>query len=384
MRYVTILGSTGSIGTQALEVIEQHPEELVVYALVANNSVELLIEQALKFRPKVVAIGNVAHEKHLKKALKGEDIEVVAGDEAIKEVAGDLNADIVLTAMVGFAGLAPTIEAIKAGKIIALANKETLVVAGELIIKLCREHRAILLPVDSEHSAIYQSLVGEQHKEVSKIYLTASGGPFLDTPREELSNVKAEDALKHPNWVMGPKVTIDSATLMNKGLEMIEAYHLFNIPPSQIEVLVHRQSIIHSMVGYKDGSIKAQLSLPDMRLPIAYALLYPKRLQGNTPLPTIEQMNQLTFEAPRTNDFPCLQLAYDALEMGGNATCVLNAANEIAVERFLREEISFTDIPRVVRYALETAPARGTSTLDALIDSNKHARSIARAWHSGI
>lgn len=384
MRSVTILGSTGSIGTQALEVVEQHSDQLRVHALVANNSVEALVEQARKFSPRIVAIGNKAHEKELKKALKGLDIEVQAGREAIVELAGSIDADMVLTAMVGFAGLEPTISAIESGRTIALANKETLVVAGELIKQLCRQHGSMILPVDSEHSAIYQCLQGEQMSAVEKIYLTASGGPFVDIPKEALREVTPEMALKHPNWQMGRKVTIDSATMMNKGLEMIEAHHLFNVPPSAIEVVVHRQSIIHSMVGYRDGSIKAQLSYPDMRHPIAYALLYPQRLEGARPLLTVEQMSRLTLEAPRRDAFPCLSLAYDALDRGGTCPCTMNAANEVAVERFLQGQIRFTDIPRIIQHTMEVAPERNASSLAILAEADSQARSIAQAWHEGI
>ncbi len=384
MRKVTILGSTGSIGTQALQVIERHPDELGVYALVANNSIELLVEQARKFRPEVVAIGNEKLAKELKKVLKGDPIEVVAGREEIIDLAASVEADVVLTAMVGFAGLEPTISAIKTGRSIALANKETLVVAGDLIKQLCKEHTSMILPVDSEHSAIFQCLVGEQMKEVEKIYLTASGGPFVDMPTEMLSQVKAEDALKHPNWSMGTKVTIDSATMMNKGLEMIEAHHLFNIAAEDIEVVVHRQSIVHSMVGYRDGSVKAQLSYPDMRHPIAYALLYPHRYEGHQALLKIEDMAKLTFEPPRRDAFPCLDLAYEALHRGGTSPCTMNAANEVAVQRFLKGQIAFTDIPKVIRYTMDKAPERNASNLALLQDADQVARDIAQAWYDGL
>lgn len=384
MKKITILGSTGSIGTQALEVVARHSDELSVYALVANNSIDLLCEQALTFRPQVVGIGNKAHEKELKKRLKGEGIEVVAGEEAIIQLAGSVEADMVLAAMVGFAGLAPTISAIESGRTIALANKETLVVAGDLVKELCREHKAMLIPVDSEHSAIYQCLVGEPLKAVEKIYLTASGGPFVDTPKEALREVTPEQALAHPNWHMGAKVTIDSASMMNKGLEMIEACHLFNVQPSQIEVVVHRQSIVHSMVGYVDGSIKAQLSYPDMRYPIAYALLFPNRKEGIRPLLSISEMSQLTFEAPRIDDFPCLGLAYEALERGGTVPCTMNAANEVAVERFLSGQIHFTDIPRIIKHTMDVAPERNAGSLSLLREADSQARSIARAWYEGI
>lgn len=384
MKRVTILGSTGSIGTQALEVVEQHPDELQVYALVANNSIDALVDQTLKFKPAVVAVGNKEHEKELKKRLKGTDIEVRAGREAVIDLAGSIEADVVLAAMVGFAGLEPTISAIGSGRAIALANKETLVVAGELIKRLCREHQSLILPVDSEHSAIYQCLQGEQMSAVERIYLTASGGPFVDMPAAQLAEVTPEMALKHPNWSMGPKVTIDSATMMNKGLEMIEAHHLFNVAPKDIEVVVHRQSIIHSMVGYRDGSIKAQLSYPDMRHPIAYALLYPQRLEGARPLLSVEQMGSLTMEAPRREDFPCLELAYEALERGGTCPCTMNAANEVAVHRFLKGQIRFTDIPKVIKYAMDVAPERNATNLALLREADMQARTIAQAWHAGI
>lgn len=378
------MGSTGSIGTQALEVVDKHPEELEVFALVANNSVDALVAQALKFKPSVVAVGNKDHEKTLKKSLKGSGIEVLAGREAVIELAGSVEADVVLAAMVGFAGLEPTIRAIESGRVIALANKETLVVAGDLIKRLCREHQSVILPVDSEHSAIYQCLQGEQMSAVERIYLTASGGPFVDMPSEQLSEVTPEMALKHPNWSMGTKVTIDSATMMNKGLEMIEVHHLFNVAPKDIEVVVHRQSIIHSMVGYRDGSIKAQLSYPDMRYPIAYALLYPHRLEGIRPLLGVSEMGSLTMESPRKADFPCLSLAYEAIERGGTCPCTLNAANEVAVRRFLEGQIRFTDIPKVVKYTMDVAPERRANSLAVLREADTQARAIAQGWHPGI
>lgn len=381
---VTILGSTGSIGTQTLDIIRRHPEELKVQALVCNSSADLLIEQALEFRPKEVVIAQKEYFKQVKKALSDTDIIVRQGNEEVCLVAGSVDTDIVVAAMVGFAGLAPTMAAIECGHTIALANKETLVVAGELICDMCRKSGSVILPVDSEHSAIFQCLVGERMKEAKRIYLTASGGPFVDYTSEQLEEARPEDALKHPNWSMGNKVTIDSATLMNKGLEMIEAHYLFNVEPKDIQILVHRQSIIHSMVGYNDGSIKAHLALPDMRLPIAYALLFPKRLESATALPELEDMASLTFEHPRMDAFPCLQIAYDALEMGGTATCTMNAANEIAVQRFLKNEIKFTDIPQVIRYTMDKAPQRSASSLTILEEADRHARELAMAWHSGI
>lgn len=381
---VTILGSTGSIGTQTLDVIRRHPDNLQVEALVCNSSADLLIDQALEFHPREVVIVQKEAYKKVKKALKDTNIIVRQGEEEVSLVAGSMNTEIVVTAMVGFAGLAPTIAAINAGHTIALANKETLVVAGELIYNLCRKSGSVILPVDSEHSAIFQCLVGERHKETKRIYLTASGGPFVDHTIDQLKDVQPEDALKHPKWNMGHKVTIDSATLMNKGLEMIEAHYLFKVDPKDIEIVVHRQSIIHSMVGYNDGSIKAQLALPDMRLPIAYALLFPHRFEGATPLPKISDIASLTFEEPRKDAFPCLGLAYEALEMGGTATCTMNAANEIAVQRFLNNEIRFTDIPRIIRYVMDTAPQRSASSLAVLEEADRHARGLARAWHPNI
>lgn len=379
-RTVTILGSTGSIGTQALDIIRQHPDELQVYALVCDRNIELLAEQARAFCPRVVVINDLSRYKDLKRLLKDTDVEVRCGAEAVVETAGDVGADMVLTAMVGFAGLAPTIRAIKNNRMIALANKETLVVGGELITRLAKEHSAIILPVDSEHSAIYQCLVGERIPDARRIYLTASGGPFVDFTEEQLSRVTPEQALKHPKWNMGKKVSIDSASLMNKGLEMMEAHHLFDVEPENIEVLVHRQSIIHSMVGFADGTVKAQLALPDMRIPIGYALTYPRRQSTSIPLPTVEQWAHLTFEKPRVKTFPCLQLAYDALDIGGTAPCALNAANEVAVSRFLGKEIGFMDIPRVIRHVLDKIPTRSATSLEVLNAMDAEARRLAQSW----
>lgn len=381
---VTILGSTGSIGRQALDLVARYPEELSVYALVCGSSVELLAEQARKFRPQKVVVNDPKGEKRLRSALKGTGVEVLSGREAVLAVAGDIGADIVLSAMVGSAGLEPTLKALENGIHVALANKEVLVMAGELVKEVSKRRQAFIFPVDSEHSAIFQAIMGESANPISKIYLTASGGPFVDTPIDELAHKTREEALKHPKWNMGQKVSVDSATLMNKGLEMIEAHYLFGVSPSNIEVLVHRQSIIHSMVGFSDGSVKAQLSLPDMRLPIGFALLYPKRLPGVMPLPAFSDMASLTFEAPRLNAFPALRLAYEALEAGGSAPCTLNAANEVAVERFLRGQVGFTDIPRIVEYALCQCDLRSSSSLEVLLEAEKVARSTAMGWHKGL
>ncbi|SPY34595.1 1-deoxy-D-xylulose 5-phosphate reductoisomerase [Porphyromonas cangingivalis] len=377
---ITILGSTGSIGTQALDVISRHRDLLSVYALVCHSNVDLLIRQAKEFKPQVVAIANDMQYKHLKKELSGENIEILVGNEAICEIASSYEADTVLSAMVGFAGLAPTVSAMESGRTIALANKETLVVAGELIMQLSRQQMSPIIPVDSEHSAIFQSIHGDKKDAVSHIYLTASGGPFVDYSAEQLEKVTPEQALKHPKWDMGKKVSIDSATLMNKGLEMIEAHWLFGVPPEQIEIAIHRQSIIHSMVGFKDGSVKAQLSLPDMRLPIAYGMLFPHRVDIELPLPSLKDLCQLTFETPRRDLFPCLDLAFESIEIGGTAPCVMNAANEIAVERFLAGNLSFTDIPRLIRDTMESMGSRNISNVAQLKDIDTEARQRSRAW----
>ena len=379
-RRITILGSTGSIGTQALDIVARHPDELAVHALVCDKNISLLEKQARQFRPDVVVVNDETKYKDLKKALSDLPVTVRAGAEEVALVAGEYDADMVLTAMVGFSGLAPTISAIKSGRMIALANKETLVVGGKLIKQLAREHSSVILPVDSEHSAIFQCIKGEQQKEVRKIYLTASGGAFVDLSSDELREVTPEMALKHPTWSMGKKVTIDSASLMNKGFEMIEAHYLFDVAPEDIEVVVHRQSIVHSMVGFADGSVKAQLGKPDMRIPIAYALLFPGRLSTGVPLLGIEEMASLTFEKPRRELFPCLDLAYRALQEGGTAACALNAANEVAVERFLGHEIRFTDIPRIIEEVLEKLPVRNAKSLEILRAIDDEARKMARSW----
>ena len=348
IKRIAILGSTGSIGTQALDVIEANPDIFSAEVLTAQNNADLLIEQAIKFKPKVVVIGNEALKDKVTSALASLPIQVYTGDAALVSVVESDTIDMVLTAMVGYAGLLPTIHAIKAGKNIALANKETLVVAGELITNLAKENNVSIYPVDSEHSAIFQCLAGEENNSIEKIILTASGGPFRGKDRNFLSAVTKQQALKHPNWSMGAKITIDSATLMNKGLEVIEAKWLFDLTASQIDVIVHPQSIIHSMVQFEDGSMKAQMGLPDMKLPIQYALHYPYRLKSSFPRFDFAAYPSLTFEKPDLETFRNLAVAYQALEKGGNAACIVNAANEIAVEAFLCDKISFLEISDVI------------------------------------
>lgn len=352
---IVILGSTGSIGTQALEVIEANPSMFEVFALTAGNNVDLLIMQARKFLPEMVVIANESLYLPLKEALSDLPVKVFAGADAIAQVAAMDVVDIVLTAMVGYAGLKPTIAAVKAGKTIALSNKETLVVAGELINDLCQQHRATIIPVDSEHSAIFQCLTGEGNNPVEKLILTASGGPFRTFNWNELEHVTPAQALKHPNWDMGAKITIDSASMMNKGFEVIEAKWLFGVPVDQIDVVVHPQSIIHSMVQFTDGSVKAQMGLPDMKLPIQYAFTYPDRIQTNFPRLDFSLYPQFTFEKPDVERFRNLALAYDAIAKGGNAPCVLNAANEVVVAAFLKEKIGFLQMSDVIETVLSKA-----------------------------
>lgn len=354
-KQIAILGSTGSIGTQALEVIAENDSLFEVFALTANNNVDLLIAQARKFAPEMVAIANEDHYLKLKHALSDLPIKVFAGAASVAQVAEMQPVDMVLTAMVGYSGLEPTMNAIRAGKKIALANKETLVVAGELICDLASKHNATILPVDSEHSAIFQCLAGEGNNPVEKLILTASGGPFRTKSISELEHVTSAQALKHPNWDMGAKITIDSASLMNKGFEIIEAKWLFGMSPEQIEVVVHPQSIIHSMVQFADGSIKAQLGLPDMKLPIQYAFTYPERLKTNFPRFDFDICSQFTFERPDLERFRNLGLAYYAMEKGGNMPCILNAANEIVVAEFLKDNIGFLQMSDIIEDVLEKA-----------------------------
>ncbi|MBE9517872.1 MAG: 1-deoxy-D-xylulose-5-phosphate reductoisomerase [Bacteroidetes bacterium] len=375
---IAILGSTGSIGTQALEVISQHPDLFEVEVLTALNNVDLLIEQSIKYKPNTVVIGNENHYEQVKSALENHPIKVYCGADAIAQVCGFDSVDMVLTAMVGFSGLKPTIEAIRAGKSIALANKETLVVAGELIMKEAEANRVPIIPVDSEHSAIYQCLVGEGNNPIEKIILTASGGPFREWDLKDLEKVSPDQALRHPNWCMGPKITIDSATLMNKGLEVIEARWLFGVGPDEIEVVVHPQSIIHSMVQFTDGSIKAQMGLPDMRLPIQYAFSYPHRFESDFERFDFLKHSSLTFERPDTKIFRNLALSYEALRKGGNWPCILNAANEIAVEAFLKEKIGFLQIPDVIEETLNRSTHIKAPELEDYFNSDLQARRVAQ------
>jgi len=376
---IAILGSTGSIGTQALEVIASHPEKFEVEVLTAQNNADLLIEQAKKFKPNAVVIVNEDHYPLVKEALVPLDIKVFAGESALASVVQMDSIDLVLTALVGYAGLKPTLKAIESGKSIALANKETLVVAGGLGTQLARAKGGKIYPVDSEHSAIFQCLVGEFDNPIEKIILTASGGPFRGKKREELANVTKAQALKHPNWTMGAKVTIDSASLMNKGLEVIEARWLFGLKPDQIEVIVHPQSIIHSLVQFQDSSIKAQLGLPDMRLPIQFALGYPERLKAEFPRFSFASYPSLTFEPPDTETFRNLALAFAAMERGGNMPCVLNAANEVAVEEFLKDKIGFLQMSEVVEQCLDKISYIAAPGLDDYVLTDQETRRKARA-----
>lgn len=376
-RHIAILGSTGSIGTQAIDVVKAHPDAFAVEVLTTNNNADLLIQQAAEVNPNVVVICNEAKYDQVFAALDPLGIKVYAGAAAIASVVQMDTIDMVLTAMVGYAGLLPTIKAIEAGKHIALANKETLVVAGELITALAKQKGVNIYPVDSEHSAIFQCLVGEFHNPIEKIILTASGGPFRGKDRAFLATVTKAQALKHPNWSMGAKITIDSATLMNKGLEVIEAKWLFGLTAAQIDVVVHPQSIIHSLVQFEDGSIKAQLGLPDMRLPIQFALGYPNRLKSDFPRFDFINYPSLTFEQPDLATFSNLQLAFDALRMGGNAPCIINAANEVAVEAFLQDQIGFTEISDVIESCLSRVSFVGTPSYDDYVSTDTEARRMA-------
>lgn len=371
---IAILGSTGSIGTQALEVIEAHPDHFEVEVLTAQNNCDLLIEQSLKFKPNVVVICNEDHYQKVFDALDPKDIKVYAGEKALASVVEMDTVDLVLTALVGYSGLKPTINAINAGKNIALANKETLVVAGELITNLAQEKGVNIYPVDSEHSAIFQCIVGEFHNPIEKIILTASGGPFRGKKREELAAVTKAQALKHPNWDMGAKITIDSASLMNKGLEVIEAKWLFGLKTEQIDVIVHPQSIIHSMVQFEDGSIKAQMGLPDMKLPIQYAMGYPERLKSNFPRFSFVDYPQLTFEQPDIETFRNLSLAFEALKKGGNMPCILNAANEIVVAEFLKDKVGFLEMSDLVEQCMSKIDFISAPTYEDYVNTDKETR----------
>jgi 1-deoxy-D-xylulose-5-phosphate reductoisomerase len=373
-KHIALLGSTGSIGTQALEVIASHPEEFVVEVLSAQNNVQLLVEQAKRFKPNVVVIVNETHYAEVKAQLSREPVKVYAGESALASVVQMDTVDLVLTALVGYSGLKPTIKAIEAGKTIALANKETLVVAGELITTLAQDKGVNIYPVDSEHSAIFQCMVGEFDNPIEKIILTASGGPFRGKNIEELKSVTKAQALRHPNWTMGAKITIDSASLMNKGLEVIEAKWLFGLKPEQVEVIVHPQSIIHSMVQFVDGSIKAQMGLPDMRLPIQFALGYPHRLKSDFPRFNFANYPAFTFEQPDTKTFRNLALSFEALRRAGNMPCVLNAANEVAVAEFLREKVGFLEMSDIVEHCMAKIPYIKTPTYDDYVSTDKETR----------
>ncbi len=377
IRRIAIFGSTGSIGTQALDVIAANPDKFSAEVLTAQTNDELLVEQALKFNPNVVVIGDERKYANVKQALASTDIKVFTGEKALEEVAAMDCYDMMLAAIVGYAGLRPTLKAIGNGKAIALANKETLVVAGDIIMRKAVENKVPIIPVDSEHSAIFQCLVGETRNKIEKIILTASGGPFLGRKPNYLVNVKKEHALQHPNWTMGAKITIDSATLMNKGLEMIEAKWLFNLKPDQIQVVVHPQSIIHSMVQFEDGSIKAQMGMPDMKLPIQYAMGFPKRIKNELPRYDFKKISSLTFEEPDVKTFRNLALSMDALNKGGNLPCVMNAANEIAVYAFLRNRINFLDMTDVIEKTMQNIPFIEKPTLEEYFDSDGEARNFA-------
>ena len=378
-KHIAILGSTGSIGTQALDVIEAHPNEFVAEVLTANNNVDLLIEQCLKFQPKAAVITNPNHYQKLKEGLQGTPTQAMAGEEALSEVVQLPTVNIALTALVGYSGLKPTIAAIKAQKHIALANKETLVVAGELVTQLAKKHQVNIYPVDSEHSAIFQCVIGEEHNPIEKIILTASGGPFRGKKVADLKDVTKAQALKHPNWTMGAKITIDSASLMNKGLEVIEAKWLFGLSAEQVEVIVHPQSIIHSMVQFEDGSMKAQMGLPDMKLPIQFALSYPQRLKSDFERFNFANYPNLTFEQPDMETFRNLGLAFDALHQSGNMPCILNAANEIAVDRFLKDQVRFLEMPDIIADCMAKVPFINTPTYEDFVQTDTETRKIAEA-----
>ncbi|HEY0669927.1 MAG TPA: 1-deoxy-D-xylulose-5-phosphate reductoisomerase [Sphingobacteriaceae bacterium] len=377
-RSIAILGSTGSIGTQALEVIRENPDRFKVSVLTAQSNAELLIKQALEFNPSKVVICEEQHYKYVKEKLSPLGIEVFSGVEALSEVVTGSDTDMILSALVGFSGLQPTIAAIQAGKDIALANKETLVVAGELVMGLADQYKVKILPVDSEHSAIFQCLIGEEYNPIEKIYLTASGGPFRGKNEDFLSNITKEQALKHPNWVMGAKITIDSATLMNKGLEVIEAKWLFDLDISQIDVIIHPQSVIHSIVQFEDGSMKAQMGLPDMKLPIQYALGYPNRIANKFPRFSFPDYSNLTFEQPDLNTFKNLGLAYQAIEKGGNMPCIINAANEVVVAEFLNNNVGFLQMSEIIGKCMNEISYISVPTLSDYMETDSETRIFAR------
>lgn len=381
---IAVLGSTGSIGTQALDVIEQHSDLLEAYILTAGNNADLLISQARKFVPSAVVIANESLYPKVKEALADLPIQVYAGEDAICQIVSNAHIDLVLVALVGFSGLRPTINAIQAHKPIALANKETLVVAGDVIMREAKQKRIPILPVDSEHSAILQSLSGEDAQSIEKIFLTASGGPFRTYTREQLENVTPAEALKHPQWTMGAKITIDSATMMNKGFEMIEACWLFNVEPQDIQIVVHPESVIHSAVQFHDGAIKAQLGIPDMRIPILYALNYPCRLKLNSPRLDFFQLQAMHFEEPDFQRFPCLQLAFNAFRKGGNMPCIMNAANEIANLAFRNGDITFPQIPEIIAKVMDRTPYESQPTIEDFFATDTEARAQAESLVKGL
>ncbi len=379
MKTVAILGSTGSIGRSSLEVLAKFPDDFRVGCLAVRKNIDLLQKQIEHFKPASVAVLDECAASDLRKLTNG-SVRIYAGDDGLLELIGNEDVDIVISSFVGFAGLKPTMRAVEAGKTVAIANKETLVVAGEIIMRSARQHHARLIPVDSEHSAILQCLTGENRSKISKLILTASGGPFLNLEKNDFDAISVEAALKHPNWRMGDKITIDSATLMNKGLEVIEAHWLFELPPEKIEVVIHPQSIIHSMVEFVDGSIKAQMGVPDMKIPIQYALTYPDRAESFYPRIDFSDLREMTFLKPDLVKFECLPLAYRALEAGGTAPAILNAANEVAVERFLARKIKFTDIPRLIREALDHVPTKASPDLPDISEAD----CAARAFVNGL
>ncbi len=384
MKYLSILGSTGSIGCNALEIVEKFPEQFAVKALTAKNNTSLLARQIERFRPEIAVVFDEARALELKNMLSpGVDVEILHGEESYRVAATHDSVDMVVTAVVGASGLMPTLDAIEAGKHIALANKETLVMAGELVIKRANIKGTRILPIDSEHSAIFQCITGNRRQDLDKIFLTASGGPFLNRPEDEFSDIEPQDALNHPTWQMGKKVSIDSATLMNKGLEVIEAKCLFGVSQDRIEVVIHPQSVIHSMVSFKDGAVMAQLGIPDMKGAIAYALSYPKRLALKQPLPDFTGIGALNFEKPDLEKFPCLALGYAACEIGGTLPAVLNAANEVAVQAFLKKHVSFANIPRVIEKTMERHDVVRDPALTDIIDADIWAREKAEKIVSG-
>ncbi len=378
MKRLTILGSTGSIGRSALDVVAKHREDFKVVGLTAGKNIDLFEEQIRTFKPEMVAVADKKDADRLRGRIKSPDIGF--GEEGIKRVASYLNSDFVISSIVGAAGLIPTIAAIEAGKDVGLANKEALVMAGEIVMKKARKNRVKIIPVDSEHSAVFQCLEGRRMADVRRIILTASGGPFLNKSKKDLTHIKAKDALKHPNWNMGKKISIDSATLMNKGFEVIEAFWLFNLPPEKIDVVVHPQSIVHSLIEFKDRSCLAQMSMPDMRGPISYALTYPERLEGPIQGLDLHRLQSLTFSKPDKRNFPCLSYAYDALRVGGTMPCVLNAANEIAVNAFLSGSIGFNDIPSIIKRTIRVHRSSSASSLKEVLAADRWARETSQLY----